>query len=144
MEIGGDLLQLQVNTSGAWRNVLAFEADRRDQVLAGLSALAGVLGDSAQWCLLHPNGRREWLHDIGARVRAWAPVTGEEPAPLQDVEISVFAPGDEEPTTFMAYRKQAGSELFYLSGTPDQVVRGAYAWRETDQAAPLSLRRKAA
>jgi hypothetical protein len=139
------MITLQINTNGAWRNVLTFDPARRDEILAGLAALAGVLGDGARWCLLNQDdGKREWLHDIGERIREWAPVTAEEPAPLQDVEVSVFAPGDEEPTTFMAYRKQAGSELFYLSGTPDQVVRGAYAWRETGQAAPLSLRREAA
>ncbi|WP_424682952.1 hypothetical protein [Frateuria sp. YIM B11624] len=142
------MIILQINTAGAWREVLHFEPENREKVLAGLAALAGVIGDSARWCLLHQGGRhhgkREWLHDIGQRIPEWASITPEEPAPLQDVEISVFAPGDDEPTTFMAYRKQAGSELFYLSGTPDQVVRGAYAWRETGQAAPLSLRRMVA
>lgn len=138
------MFTLQINTAGSWRNVLSFEPARRDEILGGLAALAGVLGKGARWCLLRQDGKREWLHDIGERVRTWAPITAEEPAPLQDVEISVFAQGDDEPTTFMAYRKQAGSELFYISGTPDQVVRGAYAWREADQAAPLSLRRKAA
>lgn len=119
---------LQVNTSGSWRNVLTFEPAKRNAIIAGLAGLANTLGDATTWCLHHPDGKREWLHLEDFQMASWSPITAIEPAPLDDVMVSVFAPGDEEPVVFMAYRKQAGSDLFYLSGTPDQVIRGAYAY----------------
>lgn len=56
-------MQLQINTTGAWRKVLDFEARERRRVLQALAILMSVAPD-AKWCLLHDGGRREWLDDI--------------------------------------------------------------------------------
>lgn len=135
---------LQVNTSGSWRNVLTFAAAQRAAIVAGLAGLATTLGDATTWCLHHPDGRREWLHAEDFQASCWSPITATEPAPLDDVMVSVFAPGDEEPVVFMAYRKQVGSALFYLSGTPDQVIRGAYAYATVMNAAPAPVAQQVA
>lgn len=57
-------MRLQVNTSGAWRNVVDFPADRRDDVLRGVVILARVMGTTAKWSFLMENGRREWLGSL--------------------------------------------------------------------------------
>lgn len=133
---------LQVNTSGSWRNVLTFDPARRDEILAGLAGLANTLGDSAKWCLHHPDSKREWLHAEDFATRDWLPITSTEPAPLDDVMISVFGPGDDAPVVFMAYRKTDGE--FYISGTCDQVVRGVYAYAPIIDAAPAPAAQKVA
>jgi hypothetical protein len=129
------MLTLQINTSGAWRHLLTFAPARRAEILAAAAALAGTLGDRTKWSILHPEGRREWLRDFG-KAGAWQAVTADQPAPLVDVMVSVFVDGDVEPETLMAYRKQGGSETFYLSGTADQVIRGVYAFAEVIAPAP--------
>lgn len=122
------MLTLQINDSGSWRNLVKFEPARREEILRATAVLAGVLGASTKWCLLHADGRREWLQEIGERFPQWHPVTADEPAPLYDVMVSVYCQGDDEPEVLMAYRKKAGDAVFYLSGTADQVVRGVYAF----------------
>lgn len=122
---------LQIKTDGDWRDVLVFEEERGAEIIAGLSALAGILGESTSWCFLYEDGRRRWLDALLmlGGFPGWQDVTPDLPGPLQDVLVSVYGPGDEEPLTFMAYRRQAGSDEFYISGsTNDERVRGVYAW----------------
>lgn len=134
------MLTLQINTKGGWRNVLDFHADKRDDVIAGLKSLANILGDTAKWSVLHEDGRREWLLGIHlGPFPGWQDVTAEQPAALTDVLVSVFSSGDEEPMTFMAYRKRPGSDEFYVSGsTGDDRVKGVYAWGPIMEPARLS------
>lgn len=54
-------MKLQINTAGSWKNVVEFDARRKTEVVKAVENLAGVLGDSASWCILHDNGHREWL-----------------------------------------------------------------------------------
>lgn len=55
-------MKLQVNTSGAWKNVVEFDAARRDEVLKALRVLQSALGQTVRWSILHDNGlTREWL-----------------------------------------------------------------------------------
>lgn len=124
------MITLQINDSGSWRNLLKFEVQRREEILQAAAKFAGVLGGTTKWALLHADGRREWLPDLGASASHWHPITTADPAPLHDVMVSVFCQGDEAPEVLMAYRKKASSDVFYLSGTPDQVVRGAYAYSQ--------------
>ena len=56
-----DKITLQVNTSGAWRNVLDFEVARKPEVVAAVNALFDAVDHRASFCLVHPNNRREWL-----------------------------------------------------------------------------------
>lgn len=137
---------LQINTKGAWRSVLDFAPHRRAEIVDSLASLAGILGESASWCILRNDGRREWLRDIHLGVsRDWQDITDEQPAALEDVMVSVFSPGDDEPLVFMAYRKVAGSREFFLSGgTADEEVKGVYAFSQICAAAPLPLARAAA
>jgi len=125
------MVTLQIKTSEAWRDVLSFDEERAAEIISGLSALAGILGESASWCFLYEDGRRRWLDQILtlAEFPGWQDVTPDLPGPLQDVMVSVYNPGDDEPLTFMAYRKVAGSDEFYISGsTNDERVKGVYAW----------------
>lgn len=57
-----DKITLQVNSTGAWRNVIEFDAVRRDNVVQALWVLSQALG-GARFCLMHPDGKREWLKD---------------------------------------------------------------------------------
>lgn len=54
-------MKLQVNTSGAWKNVCEFDASRRAEVVKALTALIHALGKVAKWCIVHDDGSREWL-----------------------------------------------------------------------------------
>ncbi|HCZ48403.1 MAG TPA: hypothetical protein DCZ11_05315 [Gammaproteobacteria bacterium] len=54
------MLMLQINTTGAWRNVLAFPAPATDQVLRAVRILAAV-APSAKWCVLDGDGHRSWI-----------------------------------------------------------------------------------
>lgn len=54
-------LTLQINTTGAWRSVVSFEASRRREVARAIRHLARVLDPSPKWCFLSADGRREWL-----------------------------------------------------------------------------------
>jgi hypothetical protein len=135
------MFTLQINTKGAWRNVLDFEARSRGDIVAGLKPLARVLGDAAKWSVLHDDGRREWL--VGLHLNDsgdWRQITVEQPPPLVDVMVSVFGPDDEEPMTFMAFRKQQGANEFFVSGAMrDERVNGAYAWCPVMDPAPLGM-----
>lgn len=51
---------LQVNTSGAWRNVVEFDASDRPRMIAVLIPLAKLV-PNAKWCLVDDQGKREWL-----------------------------------------------------------------------------------
>jgi hypothetical protein len=56
-----DKITLQVNTSGAWKNVTDFDADRRAAVMAAVDTLAFAIGTHARWCFMHADGKREGL-----------------------------------------------------------------------------------
>lgn len=51
---------LQVNTTGAWRNVVACDVGREDEVLAAVERLAAA-GPESKWSLLYPESRRRWV-----------------------------------------------------------------------------------
>ena len=51
---------LQINTTGAWRNVVSFPPEREAEVVAALAPLAAVLRQ-AQWCILRENNTRHWV-----------------------------------------------------------------------------------
>jgi hypothetical protein len=55
-------MKLQVNTSGAWKNVLDFDAAQRNAVKAVLPALNAAIGGRAKWCLVADDGERIWLN----------------------------------------------------------------------------------
>lgn len=65
-------MMLQINTAGAWKNVVTFDAARRAEVVKAVGNLAGILGDGARWCILHEGGRREWLSFGAPRARLGA------------------------------------------------------------------------
>lgn len=77
---------------------------------------------------------------VGATVGTWLPITPAYPVPLLDVIISVKMDDETQPLTYMAYRKALGDEIFYVSGTSDVQLRGAYAYRHCDEPAPLAIR----
>lgn len=51
---------LQVNTNGAWRNVVESDESRKEEVLAAVARLAAA-GPGSKWSLLYPDGRRRWV-----------------------------------------------------------------------------------
>ena len=58
-------MKLQVNTSGAWRNVVDFPDERRDAVLHALPELARAIDDdNARWCIVDADGKRDWLGSL--------------------------------------------------------------------------------
>ena len=59
--MSADKITLQVNTSGAWKNVVDFDLTRYAEVVAAVDKLAFAIGTHARWCLLYANGTREWL-----------------------------------------------------------------------------------
>lgn len=54
-------LTLQINTAGAWKNVVTFDKDKREPVLAAAGLLARILGPSTKWALIDEFGHRQWL-----------------------------------------------------------------------------------
>ena len=72
-------MKLQVNTAGAWKDVVTFDALRTNDVVAALEPLAIVLGPEVKWCLVSDdNSKRNWLpHPAGASL---AQVFSAEPA----------------------------------------------------------------
>lgn len=52
---------LQVNTRGAWRNLMEFDEARLAEVRRAVGEFARVMGADAKWCFVHPDGHREWL-----------------------------------------------------------------------------------
>lgn len=59
-------MKLQVNTSGAWRNVCEFGSDRYAEVKRAVEYIAPLT--DADWCIVDSAGRREWIN--GGRSRA--------------------------------------------------------------------------
>lgn len=49
-------MKLQVNTAGAWKDVCHFDTARKAEVAKAVSQLAGIVGVSAKWSVLHDNG----------------------------------------------------------------------------------------
>jgi len=74
----------------------------------------------------------------------WHPITRDQPEPLGDVMVSVYLDGDEEPTVFMAYRRQTDPSKWVISGTAEEIVRGVYAYAKVMAAAPMPAHRAAA
>jgi hypothetical protein len=131
---------LQTNDSGDWRELFklsdrqreeihALSDEQWDELLASAEAIAETLRERAKRSVPHVDCRHEWLRDFGTEY-PWRPITSEQPEKLVDVLASVYVEGDAEPETLMIYRKETGSDVFYLSGTADQVIRGAYAFTE--------------
>lgn len=58
--MSADKITLQVNSTGAWRNVIQFDAARLVRVRVILRMLSRALG-GARFCLVHVDGKREWL-----------------------------------------------------------------------------------
>lgn len=130
---------LQVNTNGAWKSVASFDAARREDVIAGLSGLAQQLGESVTWCLLHDDGKREWLRDIHADgFPGWDNVTPTSPAPLLDVLVSAWDESDRECQVYMAWRSATDPDRWMLSGSDEVLPFQVYAWGPVMAAAPRS------
>ncbi|HEY4294540.1 hypothetical protein [Luteibacter sp.] len=128
-------LMLQLNTSGAWRNMVQFEVDRRDEVLRATHIFAGVLGKGAKWSILHADGKREWLPDL---MGPWKPIGVMSPRPITDVMVCCID-GDGDRQVFMAYRRNSPGQppTWTLSGTDDVRVPGrVYAWTSVVENAP--------
>lgn len=53
-------MMLQINTAGAWKNVVAFEAAKEREVESAVHRLAGAVPD-AKWCVVDDLGNRRWL-----------------------------------------------------------------------------------
>lgn len=51
---------LQVNTTGAWRNVVTFDAVHKPKVAYAVGILAAT-APHAKWCILGDDGKRDWL-----------------------------------------------------------------------------------
>ncbi len=140
-------MKLQINTSGAWRNVADFDASDREGVVRAVGALSGLV--KSKWCMLHDDGKREWIEpdkmDDWAR---WRPVTPIEPPPLEDVMVTVKNAPDSEPLTYMAFRRPDGGPGyrggFFLSGADEERITGVFAWAPCMPAAPASMGRAAA
>lgn len=54
-------MKLQLNTNGAWKHVVDFPAERREEILHATIVFARVLGSSIKWSIVHDDGKREWL-----------------------------------------------------------------------------------
>lgn len=54
-------MKLQVNENGSWRNLVTFDAKRRDEIVAAAKVFAQVLGADVKWCVVGDDGKREWL-----------------------------------------------------------------------------------
>ena len=132
-------LRLQINTRGAWKNLLQFGPEHRADVLHAAKLLGAIWRDDIQWYIVQEDGRHENLPDMCG---PWLPITNGYPEPLKDVMVTVYDVNEHENVVYMAYRKQADSADFYLSGTFDQVLRNAYAW--TDVIAPAPAQQAAA
>lgn len=130
---------IQLKVAGAWRHVVNVEEANVDQAHTIVQATLRALRMALVARLVSEDGQ---IHDISEQLTAdpWRPITDAEPAPLHDVIVTAMADIDHEPLTFMAYRKATGSDVFYISGTPDERLVGAYAFCAGPEAAPLSMR----
>jgi hypothetical protein len=123
------MITLQINTAGAWKNLVQFDDAEREEVLTGLKGLAQALGDRASWCLLHDDGHREWLRDIGAGAfPGWEDDPAKLPPSLQDVMVSVYDVRDGVAMTLMAWRSDRDPPRWHLTGTDETVPFPVYAW----------------
>lgn len=52
---------LQVNTSGAWKNVAQFDRACTANVIDAARVLSQALGGQAKFCVVAPDGTREWI-----------------------------------------------------------------------------------
>ena len=52
-------MKLQVNTSGAWRNVCEFPSDRYDEVKRVVEKIAPLT--DADWCIVGTADASEWI-----------------------------------------------------------------------------------
>jgi hypothetical protein len=119
--------------SGGWLDMLYFEPAQRERVSAAITAISREADNSVIWRVIHVRASPpDWL----TMPAPWQPVNDHEPAPLEDVLVSVSMENDEPPTVFMAYRKAVGDKTFYVSGTSDHVIPGIYAWKPVDEPAP--------
>jgi len=57
-------MKLQINVSGSWKNVAAFEAERAPMVEDAAASLARALGDT-RLAMLDDDGTRRYLTDLG-------------------------------------------------------------------------------
>lgn len=60
------MLTLQINTRGAWHNVVEFEKSRRREVEAAALVLGLALGGRATFCVVDARGERTWLKPEGS------------------------------------------------------------------------------
>lgn len=58
-------MKLQINTSGAWKNVVEFDAARTHEVEDAAASLARALG-GAKLAVLDDDGTRRYLNERGA------------------------------------------------------------------------------
>lgn len=57
-----DKVKLQLNTSGAWKDVASFDEAQSSEVVQALDRLDRAVGRGAiRWCLVDLNGVRSWL-----------------------------------------------------------------------------------
>jgi hypothetical protein len=131
---------IQLKVAGGWRHVVNVEEATIDYAHSIVQATLRALRIAVVARLVSTDGQVE-DHPSVAATDPWRPITDDEPAPLHDVIVTVMADLDHEPLTFMAYRKAAGSDVFYVSGTPDERLVGAYAFCAGPEAAPLSMRK---
>lgn len=128
---------IQLKVAGAWRDVISVDNSAIDNAHATVQATLRALRIAVMARMLSDDGQATAIPD---EANGWRRITDIEPRPLHDVIVTVFADVDDEPLTFMAYRKSEGAEDFILSGTNDERLQGAYAYRECEAAAPLSMR----
>lgn len=124
------MLTLQINTSGSWKNVVHFENDKREEVLAGLTGLAQALGNNVTWCFWHhETACREWLHDLHkAMFPGWNDDPTELPPPLVDVLVSAWDASEGEGVVFMAWRSATQPDRWMISGSDEPLLLPVYAW----------------
>lgn len=123
------MITLQINSKGAWRHVVDFDASRRDEVILGLAGLASALGKDVQWFLLTEEGKREWLPHLATQMfPGWDDVTPSAPAPNVDVMVTVWDDVDAKAHVYMAYRSGRDPDLWRISGTEEPLPFKPYAF----------------
>lgn len=138
---------LQINTRGAWSNVVQFDQAKLDDVLAGLKGLAQGLGADVKWSVVHDDGERQWLPDIHTGAfPGWNDVTPTSPAPLVDVFVSAFDASDGVGVVMMAWRSSTDPDRWVISGSEEPILMPVYAWGPVmdPQDIPAAMKREAA
>lgn len=132
------MITLQINTAGAWKNVVQFDESQREGVLDGLKGLAQALGPKVTWCLVDENGKREWLHDIhSGAFPGWDDITPTWPAPLQDMLVSAYDESEGKGVVFMAWRASTNPDRWVLSGSEEPLLMPVYACGPIMEPAPV-------